>query len=181
MRASRLTLVAVATLGALVLGAAVAAEAAHDRRQASAPALAPQALETFPPRTCPVPAQYRLVIDAASADTGLPVALLSAVAQVESGFDHRAVSSAGARGVLQVLPSTARSLGFDANHRHEAVLAGARYLRLMRDRFDSMPLALAAYNAGPSAVSAAGGTPSARVAGYVASVTARWRQTAGCA
>jgi soluble lytic murein transglycosylase-like protein len=181
VRTSRLAPLAVVALGALVLAAAVAAEAADERSDATALAAAPPAPETSSPRTCPVPAQYRLVIDAASADTGLPVSLLSAVAHVESGFDHRAVSSAGARGVLQVLPATARSLGFDARHRDEAVLAGARYLRLMYDRFDSMPLALAAYNAGPSAVSAAGGAPSAQVAGYVASVTARWRQAADCA
>jgi soluble lytic murein transglycosylase-like protein len=175
-----LTLLAVGGLGALVVGAAVAAEAADERSDASTPAAAPPAPEVSSPRTCPVPAQYRLVIDAASADTGLPVSLLSAVAHVESGFDHRAVSSAGARGVLQVLPATARSLGFDARHRDEAVLAGARYLRLMRERFDSMPLALAAYNSGPSAVSTAGGAPSAEVDGYVATVIARWRQAAGC-
>jgi peptidoglycan DL-endopeptidase CwlO len=180
VRTSRLTLLAVVALGALVLAAAVAAETAYEHSDASALAAAPPPAETSSQRTCPVPPQYRLVIDAAAADTGLPVSLLSAVAQVESGFDHRAVSSAGARGILQVLPATARSLGFDASHRDEAVLAGARYLRLMHDRFDSTLLALAAYNAGPTAVAAAGGAPSGDVARYVASVTARWHQAAGC-
>ena len=157
------------------------AQAGEGTRRGPTPFRGPPAAAEPVGRACPVPAQYRLVIAAASADTGLSVSLLAAVAHVESGFDRRAVSPAGARGVLQVLPSTARSLGFDARDPHEAVLAGARYLRLLLDRFGSMPLALAAYNAGPSAVSAAGGAPSVEVAGYVASVTERWRRAAGCA
>jgi soluble lytic murein transglycosylase-like protein len=60
------------------------------------------------------------------------------------------------------------------------VLAGARYLRLQFDRFKSSDLALAAYNAGPSAVATAGGAPSGETLTYVADVTAVWRALAGC-
>lgn len=83
----------------------------------------------------------------------LDPALLRAVIRTESAFDPDAVSSAGAMGLMQLMPATARSLGvvcpFDPR---ENVLAGARYLRRMRDRLGSWPRALAAYHAGPGRV-----------------------------
>jgi hypothetical protein len=87
--------------------------------------------------------------------------LLAAVARVESGFDPdvvacRRVSSAGARGIMQLMPATAASLGVDPCVVDQAVDGGARYLRQMHDRFDTWDLALAAYNAGPGRVDAAG-------------------------
>ena len=60
------------------------------------------------------------------------------------------------------------------------MLAGARYLRLLLDRFHSADLALAAYNAGPAAVERAGGAPSGQTITYVANVTAAWRSLRGC-
>jgi soluble lytic murein transglycosylase-like protein len=60
------------------------------------------------------------------------------------------------------------------------VLAGARYLRLMLDRFRSSDLALAAYNAGPTAVTAAGGAPSIDVQRYISNVNLLWHLVAGC-
>ena len=60
------------------------------------------------------------------------------------------------------------------------VLAGARYLRAMPRRFRSTDLALAAYNAGPTAVSKSGGAPSTAVETYVLNVTERWRSLVGC-
>ena len=99
---------------------------------------------------------------------------------MESDFSRRAVSPAGAAGMLQVLPKTARSLGFDVRDADEAVLAGARYLRLLRARFRSLPLALAAYNAGPTAVERADGAPSAGVARYVEDVLEHRRRSEGC-
>lgn len=83
-------------------------------------------------------------------EAGLPARLLDAVVAQESGYDPWAVSSAGAMGMMQIMPGTARYLGlnnpFDpiANMR-----AGARYLREQLDRFGRVDLALAAYNAGP--------------------------------
>ena len=60
------------------------------------------------------------------------------------------------------------------------VLAGARYLRLLLDRFNSSDVALAAYNAGPTAVARAGGAPSIDVQRYVSNVNLAWHSVAGC-
>ncbi len=111
---------------------------------------------------CPVPKRYRVAFERAARDTHLPLALLLAVARVESNLDQRALSSAGARGLLQVMPPTAAELNLNPHHPESNVLAGARYLKQMLGRFDSTDLALAAYNAGPGAVEEAGGAPGSR-------------------
>ncbi len=129
---------------------------------------------------CPVPMQFRAAFVHAARDTDLPLAMLVAVAEVESNLVPTARSAADARGLLQVLPSTAAALNLDVDRPETNVLAGARYLRLLLDRFDSPDLALAAYNAGPTAVTDAGGAPSAAVSTYVANVTALWRSLRGC-
>jgi soluble lytic murein transglycosylase-like protein len=129
---------------------------------------------------CPLPKRFRAAFERAKRDTGLPLALLTAVAQVESNLRHKARSHAGARGLLQVMPVTARELALDPDHPPSNILAGARYLRLMLERFHSTDLALAAYNAGPTAVTKAGGAPSAEVLTYVANVTRLWRRLQGC-
>lgn len=129
---------------------------------------------------CPVPARYRDDFRLAAADTNLPVAMIVAVAKVESNLDHRAESPAGAHGLLQVLPSTAAELKLDPYEPRENVLAGARYLRQMLDRFRSTELAFAAYNAGPTAVDRAGAAPNDETVAYVANVTATWRKLVGC-
>jgi soluble lytic murein transglycosylase-like protein len=129
---------------------------------------------------CPFPASLRGMFESAARDADLPPAMLYAVAKIESNLHPDALSSAGARGLLQVMPSTARSLDLDPDEPQSNVLAGARYLRQLLDRFDSTDLALAAYNAGPTAVAAAGGAPSLGVVRYVANVNAEWRSVAGC-
>ena len=129
---------------------------------------------------CPIPARYRPAFRAAAADTGLPLALLAAVAQVESRFDAAATSAAGARGLLQVMPTTAAELELDAGKPSSNVLAGARYLSGLLERFSSSDLALAAYNAGPTAVARAGGAPNGATLRYVANVTVLWRRLHGC-
>ncbi len=129
---------------------------------------------------CPVPAQHRNAFEAASHDTNLPLAMLVAVGQVESNLRADARSSADARGLLQVLPGTAASLKLDADRPESNVLAGARYLRLLLHRFHSPDLALAAYNAGPTAVDRYGGAPTAATVTYVANVTEIWRQLRSC-
>ena len=106
--------------------------------------------------------------------------MLVAVGEIESRLNQGARSGAGAQGVLQVLPSTATTLGLDPSRSSQNVLAGAVYLRQLLERFDSVDLALAAYNAGPSAVERAGGAPSAETLRYVANVTARWRSLLRC-
>jgi soluble lytic murein transglycosylase-like protein len=130
---------------------------------------------------CPFPRTLGPAFRAAAASTGLPPALLYAVAKVESQFQVDARSSMGARGLLQVMPSTAASLDLDLDLPQTNILAGARYLRLLVDRFGSVDTALAAYNAGPTAVAEAGGSaPSLDVVRYVANVDAIWHGVAGC-
>jgi soluble lytic murein transglycosylase-like protein len=78
------------------------------------------------------------------------------------------------------MPATAQMLNLDPAEPRTNVLAGARYLRRLLDELGSSDLALAAYNAGPSAVRAAGGAPSLGVLRYVANVNELWRSHAGC-
>ncbi len=86
--------------------------------------------------------------------------LIRAMIQVESGYNPRAVSRAGAQGLMQIMPETQQDLGlatpFDPDSNIEA---GTRYFRYLLDRFESLPLALAAYNAGPSRVERYNGIP----------------------
>ena len=129
---------------------------------------------------CPLPHRYRKAFKAAVRDTDLPLALLVSVAQVESHLDESARSGAGAQGLLQVMPSTAAELRLDPDRVDTNVLAGARYLRLMLDRFGSSDLALAAYNAGPGAVERYGGAPGSETLTYVANVNRLWQGLQGC-
>lgn len=129
---------------------------------------------------CPVPPQYRPAFARAAHDTGLPLPMLVAVGQVESNLQADARSSADARGLLQVLPATAAGLRLNADLPASNVLAGARYLKQLLEQFQSTDLALAAYNAGPTAVAEAGGAPTDETVQYVANVTALWRELRGC-
>jgi soluble lytic murein transglycosylase-like protein len=175
MRLRLLGLLLVAAAGAWL---AVAVAAANSEPQAAAkPVAKPTQTSAL---LCPLPKRFRPAFERAANQTDLPLALLTAVARIESSLRQSARSRAGARGLLQVLPSTARELALDAAQPPSNVLAGARYLRLMLDRFHSTDLALAAYNAGPTAVARAGGAPSAEVLTYVANVTALWRRLNGC-
>jgi hypothetical protein len=104
-------------------------------------------------------APFATLFGSAGRNHGLDPALLTAVASVESGFDPAAISSAGARGLMQFMPATAGSLGVDPLDPGQAIDGAARYLRQLLDQFGSLDLALAGYNAGPGAVSRAGGIP----------------------
>ena len=87
-------------------------------------------------------------------------ALVKAVIAAESNFDPGAVSVKGAQGLMQLMPTTAASLGVaDPLEPHENVRGGAAYLRAMLDRFGDLERALAAYNAGPTSVDHYGGVP----------------------
>jgi len=99
-------------------------------------------------------AQYDSIIESASASTSIEPELLRAVIVVESGFDAKAVSPKGARGLMQLMPATARAFGArNASDPRQNVHAGARYLRALMDRYhDDLELVLAAYNAGEVAV-----------------------------
>jgi soluble lytic murein transglycosylase-like protein len=129
---------------------------------------------------CPVAVPFRAAFARAAATTGLPLPLLVATAYEESRMDPLARSGAGATGLLQVMPATARSLSAGATGTAANVLAGARYLKQMLDRFGSVELALSAYNAGPTAVGRAGGAPTLETLRYVKNVEARAARLAGC-
>lgn len=87
--------------------------------------------------------------------------LIRAVIKVESDYNPNAQSTKGARGLMQLIPETARDMNvLDAFNPEQNIRGGSRYLRLMLDQFDDdLELALAAYNAGPSAVRRFGGIP----------------------
>ena len=103
---------------------------------------------------------------------GVDPSVLAAVASQESGFNAGAVSPAGAQGLMQFMPATAQSLGVNPLDPSSAVDGAARYLSSLSQRFGSTDLALAAYNAGPGAVSRYGGIPPyAETQTYVSAVT----------
>ena len=104
--------------------------------------------------------------------------LVTAVAWQESGFNPRAVSPKGARGVMQLMPATAQALGVDISDQRSNIDGGADYLGQMMRRFNGdTAKALAAYNAGPGAVERYGGVPPyAETAAYVTSVMSRLNQ-----
>jgi soluble lytic murein transglycosylase-like protein len=102
---------------------------------------------------------------------GVPEDLFLRLVQQESGWNPGAVSHKGATGLAQLMPATARRLGVNATDPHDNLEGGARYLRMMYDRFGDWKLALAAYNAGPEAVQKHGGIPPYReTTGYVRAV-----------
>ncbi|MEK6805034.1 MAG: lytic transglycosylase domain-containing protein [Pseudomonadota bacterium] len=121
---------------------------------ASCMGLTPSKLETRA-------SSFQTLINKYAARHDVKPALVRAVMRVESCFDPRAVSRSGARGLMQLMPQTAAHLGvrdsFDAN---ENVDGGVRYLKMMLERFNqNTKLALAAYNAGPTAVTDHKGIP----------------------
>lgn len=110
-------------------------------------------------------------INWAAEKVGLKTSWLKAVALIESGGNHNTISPAGAIGVMQLMPETAKALGVNPYNLKENILGGAIYLRQQLDEFGSLPLALAAYNAGPEAVRKYRGIPPFReTVTYVARV-----------
>ncbi|GAB4067797.1 lytic transglycosylase domain-containing protein [Ancylobacter sonchi] len=99
---------------------------------------------------------YAAVIDEAAQRFELPASWIRAVLRAESGGDPRAVSPAGAMGLMQIMPVTwdelriHHGLGADPFNPRDNILAGAAYLRQLHDRYGSIRAMLAAYNAGPA-------------------------------
>ena len=124
---------------------------------------------------------FRGSIETAAKTANLHPWLLAALVQAESAFDPNAVSRAGAKGLTQLMPSAA------ADHRvrdvfdpTENLRGGASHLRLMLDRFESLTLALAAYNAGAAAVERYDGIPPYReTQDYVRRILRRFCPTDG--
>jgi membrane-bound lytic murein transglycosylase B len=163
---------AVATPVAPKLGAgtgAVQAVAAASRTRTAVESRSADAIET--------------AIRDASRKFGVDAALVRAVIHVESAFDPKAVSSKGARGLMQLMPATAQRFGVtDVENPEQNVHAGTRYLRLLLDLFEGdLRLALAAYNAGEGAVIRYSRRvpPFAETQGYVRLVLERYRQLRG--
>lgn len=99
--------------------------------------------------------QFEAMISRVAKSEGIDPALMKALVAVESGYNHRAISSAGARGLTQVMPTTSMDMGINSNYLFEPeinLIAGTRYLALQWKTFRDWELALAAYNAGPQAV-----------------------------
>jgi hypothetical protein len=105
--------------------------------------------------------EFDTAIKRASVQHGVSAALVKAVIAAESGFDPLAMSDKGARGLMQLMPDTARDLGVDdALDPWQNIDGGTRYLCAMIDRFPGeIELALAAYNAGPQKVAQFQGIP----------------------
>lgn len=112
-------------------------------------------------RNIEVPESMDSIFKEASEKYHVPLNLLKAVAKAESNFDEKAVSSAGAQGVMQLMPATARALGvedpFDARSN---IMGGAKYLSEKLEQYHgNIDLTLASYNAGSGNVSKYGGVP----------------------
>ena len=165
---------------AVVLLAAVAESTAVESSKAKPRAAREPVAVPARMTACPVPAALRSAFAAAAAKTGVPASLLVATAYEESRMNPLAQSSAGARGLLQLMPTTARELRLRADRPAANVLAGAVYLRQLLSRFGSVELALAAYNAGPTSVERSGGAPTLATLRYVKNIEARASTLSGC-
>lgn len=94
-----------------------------------------------------------------SIEMGLDPAIALSIAKAESGFCHEKKSRYGAIGVFQLMPATAKRMGYNPYHIHENIKGGITYYKMMYKMFGSMELALAAYNAGPGNVKKYKGIP----------------------
>jgi len=121
--------------------------------------------------------KWQGVIAQLSRESGVPTNLINAVIMQESGFNEKARSKAGAIGLMQLMPNTARDLGVDPHDSLDNLRGGATYLSQQLSQFNgNLALALAAYNAGPTAVVKYGGVPPySETRGYVASIMNRVR------
>ncbi|WP_293678086.1 lytic transglycosylase domain-containing protein [uncultured Phenylobacterium sp.] len=120
------------------------------------------------------PAEVAAAIRESSARHAVPAPLVEAVAWQESRYNQAAVSPKGARGVMQLMPATAVTLGVDAGDLKSNIDGGVAYLAQQMRRYGDLRLALAAYNAGPRAVDRYGGVPPyAETQTYVRAILAR--------
>ena len=127
-------------------------------------------------------AEIANLIDKYSEEHNLDADFVKAVIQQESGFNPNATSKCGAMGLMQLMPSTAESLGVtDAYDAEQNIYGGTKYLKGLMDRFgNNKELALAAYNAGPNAVKKYGGIPPyAETQNYVKKVLSNYDNMKG--
>jgi cell wall-associated NlpC family hydrolase len=121
--------------------------------------LAPASMSSALMGNVTVPAQYVATVEQAASANGIPPSLLAGLIQQESGFNPTAVSSAGAEGIAQFMPATAAGIGVDPYDPTSAINGAAQMLASYTRQFGSYADALAAYNAGSSAVERYGGIP----------------------
>lgn len=118
--------------------------------------------------------KYLRMAKTAAKTHGVPQDLFLRLVQTESGWDPQAVSAKGAMGLAQLLPDTARLMGVDATDPKQNLDGGARYLKMMYDRYGTWRLAIAAYNAGPEAITKHHGIPPyAETQNYVVAILGR--------
>lgn len=125
------------------------------------------------------PDRFDPYIRAAARSYGLDFALVKAVVCVESNFDPAAVSKAGAVGLMQIMPANFTEFRLHDPYNPRAnIMAGARYLKTLLDRYDNnLELSLAAYNAGPTAVEHYNGVPPyAETQTYIKRVMGRYAE-----
>jgi soluble lytic murein transglycosylase-like protein len=165
-----------------VLAIALLGFAAEGSRVENAPAksTAPK-LSRPAASTCGIPTAYAGAFRQAARRTELPLSLLAAVAWEESRMNPGALSEAGARGILQLMPGTAKAMAVAPADPRANIVAGAHYLQQLISRFGGdLELALAAYNAGPTAVEKLGRAPSLETLRYAKNVEARAASLAAC-
>jgi soluble lytic murein transglycosylase-like protein len=130
-----------------------------------------------PPAAGVPPALIDRLVDSSSMAYGVDPALVKAIIANESGFDANATSNSGAQGLMQLMPATAARLGVTNPYDPaQNVIGGTRYIKGLLGRFGGdVPLAVAAYNAGPGAVEKYGGVPPyAETQNYVQNVLATY-------
>ncbi len=115
---------------------------------------------------------YDLMIREASESYGIPAAFIKAVIKIESNFNPRAVSHAGAMGLMQLMPATAEHMGVtDPFDPRQNIMGGTKFLRRLSDRYDGdINLILSGYHAGPGNVERVGGIPFEKTQQYVRNV-----------
>jgi soluble lytic murein transglycosylase-like protein len=150
-----------AVVGAVAFATYAAAETTRFATAPPAPSYR-RVVYTSTPRPASIAhAIYAREIAEASQRYAVPARLIWAVIRVESGFDHRAVSRKGARGLMQLMPETAAILGVrDPFDPRQNIHGGTRHLRALLEHFrHDVRLAVAAYNAGEKPVRQFGGVP----------------------
>jgi soluble lytic murein transglycosylase-like protein len=133
---------------------------------------------SMPIVSAPSQSQIDRLIALAGRASHVDPALIEAIVANESGFDPNATSTSGARGLMQLMPQTAASLGVrDSYDPSQNIRGGTKYLRALLERFGDVELAVAAYNAGPAAVERYRGVPPyAETRNYVRNVLARYQE-----
>jgi soluble lytic murein transglycosylase-like protein len=138
----------------------------------------PAAATALPQQAAAAPATPRQLADAAADKYGLPRQLVRSVMSAESGFQTGAVSPKGAIGLMQLMPSTALTLGVNPRDPAQNADAGARYLRALLEKYHgALYHALAAYNAGPETVDKYRGVPPfPETLHYVSRIASEWKK-----